>query len=101
MDVKMVVLPVPQVSWQYQTPIRFPAVKPGLILQEAEKALLVINSMSAIGGIDFTKKWRAETLQRGLEFDNFKPRVKSCTFERIFCVNGSTFGDIDRGFWKS
>ncbi len=28
---------------------------------------------TAIGGIYFTKKWRAETLQPGLEFDNFKP----------------------------
>ncbi len=28
-----------------------------------------------IGGIYFKKKWRAETLQRGLDFDNIKPRL--------------------------
>jgi hypothetical protein len=37
----------------------------------------------AIGGIYFTKKWRAETLQPGLEFDNFKPRLKSGIFKCI------------------
>ncbi len=33
--------------------------------------------LKAIGDIYFTKKWRAETLQPGLEFDNFKPQLKS------------------------
>ncbi len=28
----------------------------------------------AIGGVYFTKKWRAETLQPALKFDNFKPQ---------------------------
>ncbi len=30
----------------------------------------------AIGGIYFTKKWRAETLEPGLEFNNLKPGLK-------------------------
>jgi hypothetical protein len=37
----------------------------------------------AIGGIYFTKKWKAETLQPGLEFDNAKPRPKSGIFKCI------------------
>ncbi len=35
----------------------------------------------AIGGIYFTKKWRAKILQPGSKFDNFKPRLKSSTFK--------------------
>jgi hypothetical protein len=31
--VKMVVFRCPQVAWQFQTPICFPAVKQGLILE--------------------------------------------------------------------
>jgi hypothetical protein len=50
----------------------------------------------AIGGICFTKKWRAVTLQPGLEFDNFKSRLKSCIFKCIFRLNGSFFG----GWWS-
>jgi hypothetical protein len=39
MDVKMVVSWCPQVVWQSQTPIRFPAMKQRLILgQEPEKS---------------------------------------------------------------
>jgi hypothetical protein len=51
----------------------------------------------AIDGIYFTKKWRAETLQPGLEFDNFKPRLKSGIFKCISWLNGSFFVDDDRG----
>ncbi len=64
---KMVVFQCPQVVWRFQTPIRFPAVKQGLIpwvrswknkhLSEWAGRLI------AIGVIYFTKKWRAETLQ--------------------------------------
>jgi hypothetical protein len=54
----------------------------------------------AIGGIYFTKKWRAETLQRGLEFDNFKPRLKSGIFKCISWLNGSSLGGNDLGFLK-
>ncbi len=54
----------------------------------------------AIGGIYFTKKWRAETLHPGLEFDNFKPRLKSSIFKFISWLNGSFFGGDDRGFLK-
>jgi hypothetical protein len=52
----------------------------------------------AIDGIYFTKKWRAENLQHGLEFDNFKPRLKSGIFKCISWLNGSCFGGYDRGF---
>ncbi len=50
----------------------------------------------AIGGIYFTKKWRAGTLQPGLEFDNFKPRLKSGIFKCISWLNGSSF----EGWWS-
>jgi hypothetical protein len=42
----------------------------------------------AIGGIYFTKKWRAETLQPGVEFDSFEPRLRSCIFKCISWLNG-------------
>ncbi len=45
----------------------------------------------AIGGIYFTKQWRAETLQPGLEFDNFIPWLESCMFKCISWLNGSVF----------
>jgi hypothetical protein len=54
----------------------------------------------AIGGFYFTKKWRAETLQPGLEFDNFKPRLKSGIFKCISWLQGSIFGRDDRCFLK-
>ncbi len=54
----------------------------------------------AFGGIYFTKKWRAETLQPGLEFDNFKPRLKSGIFKCISWLNGLFFGGDYRGFLK-
>jgi hypothetical protein len=53
-----------------------------------------------IGGIHFTETWRAENLQPGLEFDNFKPWLKSGIFECISWLNGSCFGDNQRGFLK-
>jgi hypothetical protein len=43
-----------------------------------------------------TKKWRAETLQPVLEFDNFKPRLKSGIFKCISWLNGSFFW----GWWS-
>ncbi len=42
----------------------------------------------AIGGICFTKKWRAEILQPDLEFDNFKPWLESSIFKCISWLNG-------------
>jgi hypothetical protein len=54
----------------------------------------------AICGIYFTKKWRAETPQPGLEFDNFKPRLKNGIFNCIFWLNGSFFNGDDRGYMK-
>jgi hypothetical protein len=55
----------------------------------------------AIGGFYFTKKWRAETLQPGLEFDNFKPRLKSVVFKCISLLNGSFLRVMIGVFWKS
>jgi hypothetical protein len=54
----------------------------------------------AIGGIYITKRWRTETLQPGLEFDDFKPRLESGIFKCIFWLNRSFFGDGDQGFLK-
>ncbi len=82
---------------QSQTPICFPAVLQGLIL---EKDLYEwARRQEAIAGVHFTKKWRVETLQPGLEFDNFKPRLKICIFKYISWLNGSLFGMIGV-FWK-
>ncbi len=54
----------------------------------------------AIGGIYFTNKWRAETLQPGLEFDNFKPRLQSGIFKAISWLHGLFYGGDDQGFLK-
>ncbi len=48
----------------------------------------------AIGGIYFTKKWRTETLQPGLEFGNFK--LKSGIFKCISWLNGP----FSSGWWS-
>jgi hypothetical protein len=52
----------------------------------------------AIGGICLTKKWRAETLQPGSEFDEFKPRLKSSIFKCISWLNGLFLGSDDWSF---
>ncbi len=90
------------VAWQYQTPIRFPAVKRGLILEwEADRSLSEWSwCRKAIGGIYFTRKWPAETLQPVLKFDNIKLRLDSGIFKYICWLNGSVFGGDDRGFLK-
>ncbi len=54
----------------------------------------------AVGGIYFTNKWRAETLQPGLGFHNFKPRLQSSIFKCISWLNGSFFGGDDWGISK-
>jgi hypothetical protein len=56
----------------------------------------------AVGGIYFTKKWSAETLQPGLEFDNLKPRPQSGIFKCTSRLNESFFFllDDDRCFLK-
>jgi WD40 repeat protein len=46
----------------------------------------------AVGGICFTKKWKAETLQPGLDFDIFKPRLQSCILKCISWLTVSFFG---------
>jgi hypothetical protein len=47
----------------------------------------------AVGGIYFTNKWRAETLQPGLDFDIFKPRLKSGIVRSISWLNSAPFWD--------
>jgi hypothetical protein len=55
-----------------------------------------------LGGIYFTKKWRAETPQPGLEFENFKTRLKSSVFKCISWLNGLLIIECDdRGFLKN
>ncbi len=53
----------------------------------------------AIGGIYFTKKWRAGTLQPGFEFDSFKPWLKGGIFKCISWLKGSFFSG-DEGFLR-
>jgi hypothetical protein len=53
-----------------------------------------------IGGIYPTKNWRAETLHPGLEFDDFKSRLKSGIFKCFSWLNSSCFGGNHRGFSK-
>jgi hypothetical protein len=76
-----------QVARQFQTPIRFPynsETRVNTGLRSWEKHLSEwARCLKAIGGIYFIKKWRANTLQPGLEFDNFKPRLKSSIFKCI------------------
>ncbi len=43
---------------------------------------------------------KAEILQRGLKFDSFKPRLKSCIFKCISWLNGLYFGGDERDFLK-
>ncbi len=54
----------------------------------------------AFGDIYFRKKYRAETLQPGLKFDNFNPRLNRGIFKCLSSMNSSFFGDEDRGFMK-
>jgi hypothetical protein len=78
-------------------------VKKGLILKYKKLKKIVsewARCQKAIGGIYFTKKWRAETQQSCSEFDNFKPWLKSSIFKCISWLNGSVFGGDDRGFLK-
>ncbi len=105
MDVKMVIYLCPRFKWQFQTLTCFPAVKPGLVLErEAEKKKKHSSDWArfqkAMGGIYFPKNWRAEILQPGLEFDNFKPWLQIVIFNCISWMNGSFFGGDDRGFLK-
>jgi hypothetical protein len=50
----------------------------------------------AISGIYFTEKWRATTLQPGLGFDKFKPRLESGFFKCISRLNCWFLGCGDR-----
>ncbi len=46
------------------------------------------------------KKGGATTLSPGLQFDNFKSRLKSVILRCISWLNGSFLGGNDRGFQK-
>jgi hypothetical protein len=60
-----------------------------------------VRCQKAISGIYFTKKWRAETVQPSLEFDNFKSRLKTDIFKCISWLNGLLLlGVMIRVFWK-
>ncbi len=59
-----------------------------------------LSYLEAVAGIYFTKKWRAESAQPGLEFDKSKPRLESVIFECIFRLNGSSFRGDAKGFLK-
>ncbi len=78
-------------------PIRFLAVKCGLLMKwEAKKIDLSewneCQKAIGLGGIYFTKKWRADTLQPGLKFDDFKPHLGSGVLRCISWLNGSFLG---------
>jgi hypothetical protein len=45
----------------------------------------------AIGVVYFTKKWKVETLQRGLGIGSFKPRLKGCNFNTHLLAERSVF----------
>ncbi len=61
----------------------------------------------AVGGIDSTKKWRAETLQPDLEFDNLKPRLERKwhsqmhIFAEWFVLCGYDWGFLNLGVTTS
>ncbi len=54
-----------------------------------------------IGGIYFTKKWRAETLRPGLELDNFKPQLKVVSSSASPGWTVFVLGGGERGFLKA
>jgi hypothetical protein len=79
----MVVFWCPQVA---QTLTRFPAVKQGAnpgIVAERSTHLNELDVRKPFG-ISLTKKCLAETLQSGLEFDNFKPWINRGTYSNAF-----------------
>ncbi len=51
-------------------------------------------------GNDFTKKWSTQTLQRGLEFEIFKPRPERGIFKCISSLDGLFLVGDHRGFLK-
>jgi hypothetical protein len=74
-------------SQHYQTfSVRYHLTPGGLTDYRCEN-----DRWKVVGGIYFTNKWRVETLQPGLEFDNFKPLLKSGIFKCISWLNGSCF----------
>ncbi len=77
-------------------------VNPGI--RSRKKALIQLSFMSkshrTIGSIYFTKRWRAKTLTSILEFDNFKPRLKSSILKYISGLNGSFLRGDDRRYLK-
>ncbi len=45
----------------------------------------------AVGVVYFTKKWKVETLQRGLGIGSFKPRLIGCNFNTHLLAERSVF----------
>ncbi len=93
----MVVSRCPGVVWQFQTPIRFPAVKQGLILEwEAERCtnLKELNVRKPLVVSISQRSEELKTLQPSLEFDNFKPRHKISIFNAspVWTVQGVIIG---------
>jgi hypothetical protein len=102
-DMKTVVFQCPRFGRQFHIPICFPAVKQGSnsgIKSWKEILSGWARCQKANGVIYFTRKWRAETLQPGLEFDIFKPRLRSGIFKCISWLNGPYFGGDDQSFLK-
>jgi hypothetical protein len=65
------------------------------------KALSWMSSMSESPcGFSYSKKWRAESLQHGLDFDSLNPGLKIGIFELISWMNGSFFMGDDGHFLK-
>jgi hypothetical protein len=90
----MVRLRYPRVVWHFQTPICFPAMKEGLILEyKLNTALIWWSSIQESHWWDlFHNESRVETLQLGLEFGNFKPWFRNGISNCIFRLNSSLFG---------
>ncbi len=89
--------------WQFQTQIRFPAVKQGLILEEEAKKSTYLNELDVRKPLVVSiaqGKEEVRLYNSGLEFDNIKSRLKSSIFKCISWLIGSFFGGDDRGFLK-
>ncbi len=79
-------------------------MKQGFILDKKLKKGLSEGTpcKKSIGGICFTKKWRAETSQvsqPGFKFDSFKPQLKSGIFISISWPNRPFFVGLWSGFF--
>ncbi len=87
---------VRELSDNFKPDVRFPAVTKNRKLEKPLSDWAACHK--AIGDIYLPKKWKAETLQTGLEFDNSKPLLESVIFKCISWLNDSFFAGDDRGF---